>query len=77
MSEGPDFRVTVTGPSASAQVISKGVPASISLKSLLVRATVAQATPARTREEMMNFILVDYVESSIVKSESRRAMDIK
>ncbi len=61
LSEGPLFRVMVTGPVAPDQVISNGLPASISLKSLLVKATLALARPARMKDGMMNFILVDFV----------------
>jgi len=60
-SAGPSFRVMVTGPVASAQVIVKGSPASIPLKSSLVRMTLAAAKPARMIDEMVNFILIDFV----------------
>ena len=63
LSEGPLFRVIVTGPVASVQVISKGLPASTSAKSpaVLVKETVALAMPARM-DMRMNFILAAVVE---------------
>lgn len=67
--EAPFFRVKVTGPSASSQVISNVEPASMSLKLLLVRWTLASTSPrraARTTEEMVTFIL-DRVEKSVEK----------
>lgn len=59
LSEGPLFRVMVTGPVAPDQVMSKALPASMALKLLLVKATLALARPARMTDEMKNFILID------------------
>jgi hypothetical protein len=75
LSEGPLLRVRVTGPSASSQVISKGSPASIPSKSLLVMMTWALARAAKKRAAMEDFIMsIVLIAVELGERELRRAI---
>jgi len=58
LDEGPLFRLIVTGPEASIQVISKGVPAAIPVKSELLNFAAETSEAVRAKRKTLDCIVI-------------------